>query len=66
MRRAIPEGARSRFIDEAVRAFIDKKQKLFLKKALEKGYIARAKDNLRIAKEWLPLENEVWTRLYQD
>jgi len=54
------KGDRSRFIDEAIRFYAKNINRAKLRKDLEEGAIKNAKLNLTIAKEWFPLENEVW------
>jgi len=39
----------------------ERKQRL--REQLKAGYLANADENLRIAAEWFPLEEEAWQRL---
>jgi CopG family transcriptional regulator/antitoxin EndoAI len=57
--RVAGKGDRSRFIDEAVRYYIDEKGRRELKKRLKEGAIRRAPRDLQLTEEWFPLE-EVW------
>jgi CopG family transcriptional regulator/antitoxin EndoAI len=58
--RVAPKGDRSRFIDEAVRYYIDEKGRAALTKRLKEGAIRRAARDLSLAEEWFPLEEELW------
>ena len=60
MRHATRKGNRSRFIDEAVRYYIQEKSYAYLKKKLKEGAKARAKRDIFLAKEWFALENAAW------
>jgi len=62
MGRATRKGNRSRFIDEAVRYYIQEKSHAYVKKQLKKGALARANRDLLLAKEWFVLENEAWQK----
>ena len=59
--RVAGKGDRSRFIDEAVRYYIDDKGRRELKKRLKEGAIRRAERDLSLTEEWFPLEEEVWS-----
>lgn len=54
------KGARSRFLNEAVQFYVEKKGRSNLKRFLKEGYIKHAKRDLDIAQEWFHLEKEVW------
>ena len=58
--RVAGKGDRSRFIDQAVRYYIDEKGRRALKKRLKEGAIRRAERDLQLTEEWFPLEEEVW------
>jgi CopG family transcriptional regulator/antitoxin EndoAI len=58
--RVTDKGDRSRFIDQAVRYYIDEKGRRELKKRLKEGAIRRAARDLQLTEEWFPLEEEVW------
>lgn len=51
---------RSRFIDRAVLHYIENQGKQSLRQQLEAGYRANAQDDLALAAEWFPLEEEAW------
>lgn len=53
---------RSRFLNEAVHFYVEKKGKANLRRLLKEGAIARASRDLEIAKEWFPLEEEAWLK----
>ena len=50
----------SRFVSEAVLHFVETQGKQSLRQQLKAGYQANADENLRIALEWFPLEEEAW------
>ena len=56
--RVAPKGNRSRFISQAVLHFVRSVGKQSLRQQLKTGYQANAKENLEIALEWFPLEEE--------
>jgi CopG family transcriptional regulator/antitoxin EndoAI len=58
--RVAAKGARSRFIDRAVRHFIETQGRRTLRRQLKAGYRANAERDLTIAAEWFPLEEEAW------
>jgi len=52
------KGTRSRFIDRAVLHFIEARGKQTLREQLKAGYRANAAQDLALAAEWFPLEEE--------
>ncbi len=58
--RVAEKGDRSRFIDLAIRYYVEAMGKAKLKKLLKEGAIARAERDLRLAEEWFTLEEEGW------
>jgi metal-responsive CopG/Arc/MetJ family transcriptional regulator len=59
---AASKGHRSRLIDQAVLFYVKTKGRESLRERLKEGYIASAKENLKLAQEWFPLEEEAWQR----
>jgi CopG family transcriptional regulator / antitoxin EndoAI len=57
------KGDRSRFIDEAVREYAKKRSRAALRKNLKEGAIRDAEQDLAIAEEWFPLEEEAWQKI---
>ena len=57
-----PKGDRSRFVSAAVLHYVETKGKQSLRQQLKAGYLANADENLRIAAEWFPLEEETWQK----
>ena len=57
-----PRGDRSRFVSEAVLHYVETHGKQSLREQLKAGYLANAEDNLKIAAEWFPLEEEQWQK----
>ena len=60
--RVAPKGDRSRFVSAAVLHYVETKGKQSLREQLKAGYLANADENLRIAAEWFPLEEEAWQK----
>ena len=58
--RLAPKGARSRFIGQAVLHYVQTQGNQNLRKQLEAGYRANAQQDLEIAAEWFPLDEEAW------
>ncbi len=58
--RVAPKGNRSRFVSEAVLHYVETQGKQSLREQLKAGYLANADENLKIATEWFPLEEEAW------
>jgi metal-responsive CopG/Arc/MetJ family transcriptional regulator len=61
--RLTSKGNRSRFIDHAVRHLIETQGLQSLREQLKGGYRANADQDLAIAAEWFPLEEEALTRI---
>jgi CopG family transcriptional regulator/antitoxin EndoAI len=60
--RLAPKGNRSRLIDQAVLFYVKTKSRENLRERLKEGYLASAKENLKLAQEWFPLEEEAWQK----
>ncbi len=58
----VKKGDRSRFIDEAIKRYLNEVDKENLREQLKEGYIAWAEQDLETATEWSPLEEEVWQK----
>jgi CopG family transcriptional regulator/antitoxin EndoAI len=58
--RVAPKGNRSRFVSAAVLHYVETQGKQSLRRQLKAGYLANADENLRIAAEWFPLEEDAW------
>jgi CopG family transcriptional regulator/antitoxin EndoAI len=58
--RVASKGTRSRFIDRAVRHYVETQGKASLRDQLKAGYRANAERDLAMAAEWFPLEEEDW------
>ena len=56
------KGNRSRFISEAVLHYVEVQGKKSLREQLKAGYLANADENLKLAAEWFPLEEEAWRK----
>ena len=64
--RAAPRGNRSGFISRAVLHYVETQGKQSLREQLKAGYLANADENLRIATEWFPLEEDAWQKSRHD
>ncbi len=60
--RVARKGNRSRFIDQAVRHYVDQVGKASLRRLLKEAAVRRAARDLRLAHEWFAVEEEVWPR----
>ena len=60
MDRAVDQGHRSRFIDEAVRQFIRTHSRAQLRKRLKEGAQRHAARDRALAEEWFSLDEEAW------
>ena len=58
--RVASRGTRSRFIDRAVRHYVETQGMASLREQLKAGYLANAERDLAMAAEWFPLEEEAW------
>ena len=58
--RVASKGTRSRFIDCAVRHYVETQGRASLREQLKAGYRANAERDLAMAAEWFPLEEEAW------
>ena len=58
--RVASKGTRSRFIDRAVRHYVESQGRASLRERLKAGYQANAERDLAMAAEWFPLEEEAW------
>lgn len=58
--RVASKGARSRFIDVAVRHYVETQGRENLREQLKAGYRANAERDLAMTAEWFPLEEEAW------
>ncbi len=58
--RVTKKGNRSRFIDEAVKHYVEEIGRANLRKRLEEGAVCRAERDLTLANEWFLLEEEAW------
>jgi CopG family transcriptional regulator/antitoxin EndoAI len=58
--RVAKQGDRSRFIDEAIKHYVQDVGRSKLRKQLQEGALRRAKRDLALAEEWFGLDEEVW------
>jgi len=56
--RVASKGTRSRFIDRAVRHYVETQGRASLREQLKAGYQANAERDFAMAAEWFPLEEE--------
>lgn len=60
--RVSEKGDRSGLIDRAIWDYVDHLGMANLRRQLKEGYRRRGEEDLRIADEWFPIEQEVWSR----
>jgi CopG family transcriptional regulator/antitoxin EndoAI len=58
--RVAKQGDRSRFIDEAIKHYVQDVGRSKLRKQLQEGALRRAKRDLALAEEWFGLDEDVW------
>jgi CopG family transcriptional regulator/antitoxin EndoAI len=58
--RVTEHGDRSRFIDEAVRHYIQETGRTNLRNRLKEGAIRRAERDLQLTEEWFNVDEEPW------
>ncbi len=57
---------RSEFINRAVKLYVNRLERARLKQRLRKAYLERAKEDLAIAQEWQPIEQELWEKFERE
>lgn len=60
--RVTTRGKRSRFIDAAVRDYVKRKSRARIREELAEGYRQSAEEDLSLAAEWFPVEEEAWEK----
>ena len=60
--RAVEQGSRSRFIDEAVRHFMRTQNRAQLRRLLKEGAQRHAARDRALAEEWFPIDEEAWQK----
>lgn len=60
--RLTKKGNRSKLIDEAIRFYVNETARSDLRNQLKRGALNRAKRDLNLAREWFPLEQEMWEK----
>jgi CopG family transcriptional regulator / antitoxin EndoAI len=58
--RVTTKGARSRFINDAIRERVASVGKGKLRRQLEEGYASRFARDLRMVEEWLAVDEQTW------
>lgn len=58
MDRVAGKGQRSSLIDRAVRRYVKEETRANLRKQLAEGYEANAAEDLQLAEDWFPLEEQ--------
>jgi CopG family transcriptional regulator/antitoxin EndoAI len=58
--RVAKKGDRSRFIDEAIKHYVDAVGRANLRKLLKEGAIKRTQRDLALTEEWFGIEEELW------
>ena len=62
MDRVVGKGRRSNLIDRAVRRYVKEETRANLRKQLAASYKANAEEDLRLAEDWFPLEEQAADR----
>jgi metal-responsive CopG/Arc/MetJ family transcriptional regulator len=62
MDRVAGKGQRSSLIDRAVRRYVKEETRANLRKQLAEGYQANAAEDLQLAEDWFPLEEQTLQR----
>jgi CopG family transcriptional regulator/antitoxin EndoAI len=60
--RVASKGNRSSFVSAAVLHYVETRGQQSLREQLKTGYQANADENLKIAAEWFPLEEQAWQK----
>lgn len=60
--RAATKGTRSRFVSDAVLYYIRQRGMQKLREQLKAGYRANARESMKIALEYFPLEEQAWQK----
>lgn len=60
--RVAEKGERSRFLNEAVRFYVKQAGRENIKRLLREGARERGERDLTLAREWFPVEHEIWQR----
>lgn len=60
--RVTEKGDRSRFLDAAVRFYVQELGRAHVRKLLREGAVKRGTRDLALTQEWFCLEHEVWQR----
>ena len=56
------KGARSNFIDTAIKSYIKQTKQENLRESLKTGAIARSQRDLSLSEEWFDVEEELWQK----
>lgn len=56
------KGARSTFIDIAIKSYIKQTKQESLRENLKTGAIARSQRDLSVSEEWFDIEEELWQK----
>jgi len=62
LERVATKGTRSRLVSDAVLYYVRARGKENLREQLKAGYLANAAENLTIAAEWFPVEEQAWQK----
>ncbi len=56
------KGARSTFIDTAIKSYIKQTEQEALRENLKNGAIARSRRDVSLTEEWFDIEEELWQK----
>lgn len=62
----VSEDSRSEFINRAVKLYANRLERARLRQGLRQAYLERAEEDLAIAQEWEPIEQELWRKLERE
>ena len=63
VREVAPARGYSKFVTEAIEYFLEENHKKALRERLIAGYQANAEADAKLAEDWRPIEEEVWSKI---
>lgn len=57
---------RSQLVDQAITRFVEERRRKEIKESLKAGALARAEEDVEMAEEFFPAEQEIWDRQLKD
>ncbi len=59
----VSKDSRSEFINKAVKLYANRLERAKVKQGLKQAYLERAEEDLAIAQQWEPIEQELWEKI---